>query len=321
MAEPGSKTAAEARDVLTRCPLPVALLDLHTLQVVDANAAGALVIGRDLPIVEPIELETLLTPEDAKNAAHALNLVAEGTIHAYEANRKVLRADGVVVDGHVWVRSLAHFRDAMALVVFMAADTGVSPESAGDTASIALPSMRISFTDPIAVGSMAIDTRIIRVSAEIEKLLGERPAALRDTMIVNRLHPDDVATFLLALGRALDDGASVGLHVRVRRRRGDYGSMRMLVSPAANSASTRLGFVLTRNPRRRPPTMIESPVWNSTSGASRSRCRPRVSPRECMGSQTLPRFRAPRSSRRASGRSSPCCCAETAFPASLARST
>jgi PAS domain S-box-containing protein len=141
----------------------------------------------------------------------------------------------------------------MALVVFVAADSGVSPENADDMGSIALPSMRISITDPIAVGSMAIDTRIIRVSAEIEKLLGERPAALRDTLIVNRVHPDDVATFLLALGRALDDGAGVGLHVRVRRRRGDYGPMRMLVSPATNSASTRLGFVLTREPTSSAP--------------------------------------------------------------------
>ncbi len=67
-----------------------------------------------------------------------------------------------------------------------------------------------------------------------------------DTLLINRVHPDDVATFLMGLGRALEDGAGVGMHVPLLRRQGDYKTVRMLVSPSESSKGTRLGVVLTR---------------------------------------------------------------------------
>jgi DNA-binding CsgD family transcriptional regulator/PAS domain-containing protein len=233
--------------VLQRSPLPLAVFDLETLLLVDANAAAGRVIGRDLPITEPVALGTLLTADDAAGAAHALQLVADGTIHAYEAHRKILRSDGTVVDGHVWVRSIAQMQHAMALVVFMPDRPGDTPEDLEEIDDVALPGMRLALSDPMAVGTMEIDTRVVRISAEIEKLVGERPGAVRDTLLIDRLHPDDVATFLMALGRALDDSAGVGMQVRLRRARGDYVPVRMLVSPSKNDTGTRLGIVMTRD--------------------------------------------------------------------------
>ncbi len=160
---PQATSASELREVLTRSPVPLALLDLDTLELVDANAAAAKVIGRDLPIVEPVALGTLLSPDDAEHAAHALQLVADGTIHSYSANRKVLRPDGGVVDGDVWVRSIAHFRHAMALLVFMPERPGDGRANIDDVEDVTAPSMPIAFTDPIAVGTMEIDTRIVRI--------------------------------------------------------------------------------------------------------------------------------------------------------------
>jgi PAS domain S-box-containing protein len=134
----------------------------------------------------------------------------------------------------------------MAFVVFMPDRPGDTPED-DQLDDVALPGMRIALTEPIVVGTMEIDTRVVRISAEIEKLVGESPAAVRDTLLIDRLHPDDVATFLMALGRALDDSAGVGMQVRLRRARGDYVPVRMLVSPSKNDTGTRLGVVMTRD--------------------------------------------------------------------------
>src|SRR2546423_2393846 len=107
-------TPAELHEVLLRSPLPLAIFALDTMLLVDANAAACQVIGHDFPVAEPVALGTLLVPDDATHAAHALHLIADGTIHAYEAHRKILRADGSVVDGHVWVRSIADVQHALA---------------------------------------------------------------------------------------------------------------------------------------------------------------------------------------------------------------
>ncbi len=235
-------TTAELREVVQRSTLPLALLELGTMLLVDANAPACQIIGVEFPVDAPVPLGVLLAPDDAAHAAQALQLVADGTIDGYEANRKVLRSDGAVVDGHVWVRSISHVRHAMALVVFMSERQGTLPDH--DTTE--LPSMRLALTAPIAVGTMEIDTRLVRISVEIEKFVGERPRALRGTLLIDRIHPDDVATFLMSLGRALDDGAGVGMQVRLRRACGDHVSVRLLVSPAKNSEGTRLGIVLTR---------------------------------------------------------------------------
>jgi len=235
-------TAAELRDVVQQSTLPLALFELDTMLFVDANAPACRIIGHDFPVEAPVALGALLAPHDATQAAQAMRLVADGTIDAYETNRKILRSDGAVVDGHVWVRAIAHMDHTMALVVFMPEGQGDAP----DHDHPELPGMRLALTEPIAVGTMEIDTRLVRISAEVEKFVGERPGALRGTLLIDRLHPDDVATFLVALGRALDDRAGVGMHVRLRRARGDYVPMRMLVSPANSSDGTRLGIVMTR---------------------------------------------------------------------------
>jgi PAS domain S-box-containing protein len=227
---------------MLRSTLPLALFELDTMLLVDANAAACSITGHDFPVDAPIPLATLLAPHDAAQAAQALRLVADGTIGAYEADRKILRADGAVVEGHIWVRSIAHMHHTMALVVFMPEHQGSLPDH--DTPE--LPSMRLALNEPIAVGTMEIDTRLVRISREVERFVGERPRTLRGTLLIDRLHPDDVPTFLMALGRALDDGAGVGMHVRLRRASGDYLPVRMLVSPSKANNGTRLCIVMTR---------------------------------------------------------------------------
>jgi PAS domain S-box-containing protein len=231
----------DLRQALEQSALPVALLDLTTMRIIDANAAACEITGRSYPI-EPLALGEILSPDDAEHARHALQLVADATIHGYEARRKIKRADGVVIESHVWVRRIERAQRSEAFIVFV-------PEGSGNLASddySNLPSMRLALGRPVAVGSMELDTRIIRMSNEIEKLLGQPPSSVRGTLMVDRVHPEDVATFLMALASALDHHEGMAMHIRVCGAPDVYVPLRVLVSPGSGRGGLRVGLVLTR---------------------------------------------------------------------------
>jgi PAS domain S-box-containing protein len=238
---PPEPTEADLRQALEQSALPVAVLDLTTMQLTAANRAACEITGRTYPI-EPLGIGEVLSPDEAEHARHALQLIADGTIHGYEARRKLMRTDGVVVESHVWVRGIENSPHPQAFIVFMPEGAGkLAPEDYGD-----LPSMRLALGRPVAVGSMEIDTRIIRISAEIEKLLGQSPARVRGTLMVDRVHPEDVATFLMALASALDHGEGMAMHVRVCGAPNEYVPLHVLVSPGSGQSGLRVGLVLTR---------------------------------------------------------------------------
>jgi PAS domain-containing protein/DNA-binding CsgD family transcriptional regulator len=235
-------TEAELRDAMHRNPLPLALIALDTMQFLDVNEAARRLIGASDDV--EITLANVLLPEDEENARQALALIAHETIHAYETRRRLRRTDGTTIAGHVWVRSLAYLRPGTALAVFVSDDEARTADGDGeDLALIDAPGHRIQSLPPIAIASIGLDTTIKRISAESAEILGDSPAKLIGTPLVDALHPEDVAAFLLALGRALEDNAGVGMHVRVRRAPQGYTPIRILVTPTAGPTSTRFGVV------------------------------------------------------------------------------
>ncbi len=66
--------------------------------------------------------------DDATHAQSALQLVTDGSIHGYEAHRKLIRGDGVVIERHVCVRAIEQTLRRLAFVVFM-------PERRGEVAN------------------------------------------------------------------------------------------------------------------------------------------------------------------------------------------
>lgn len=233
-------TRPEMREIMGRSAMALALFDLEAMQFVEANAPACAVLGRDFPLAAPLTVNDLLAPADAEPAMNAMRLIADGTIDGYEANRKIMRADGSVIEGQVWVRSMMHARSAVALVLFMPA-RGDHAENAG---TIEFPNMRLAFTETVAVGTMEVDTRLVRISAEIEKFFGEGPTALCGSLLIDRVHSDDAAVFLVALGRSLENRAGVGMHVRIVDARGAAVPVRILVSPSQSNNGTRFGIVI-----------------------------------------------------------------------------
>jgi PAS domain-containing protein/DNA-binding CsgD family transcriptional regulator len=233
-------TEAELLDAMHRNPLPLALIALDTMQFLDVNAAAhALIGGLD---DSDITVANVLMPEDEEDARRALALIAQGTIHAYETRRRLRRADGTTIAGHVWVRSLAYLRPDTALAVFVS-DDEVFSAGADDVAVISAPGRRIESLPPIAIASIGLDTTIKRISAESAEILGDSPANLIGSPLIDALHPEDVAAFLVALGRALEDNAGVGMHVRVKCPPDGFTAIRILVTPTAGPTTTRFGVV------------------------------------------------------------------------------
>src|SRR4029077_1139470 len=133
-------TEGELLEAMHRNPLPLALIALDTMQFLDVNTAARTLIGASDDF--DVTVETILFPEDGENARRALALIAEGTIHAYETRRRLRRADGTTIAGHVWVRSLAHLRPGTALAVFVS-DDEANGSGTGSAVTIDEPGHRI----------------------------------------------------------------------------------------------------------------------------------------------------------------------------------
>jgi PAS domain S-box-containing protein len=239
---PPMSTEAELREVLHRSTLPLATVSLLDLTIRDANHAALCVLGFDDSDLSSISLSDVLQPADEETARIEMKLLAEGSIVAYEARRKLQHDDGHTIEAHVWVRSLHHVQPNTALIVFLEEHGDPGPEDLVPD----LPATRLRLSGPVVVGTIDLDMRVVRLSAEITELVGEDPAALIGQPIVERIHRDDVAAFLLGLGRAIADGVASALHVRFRHADGSYVGLRFVVTPTrGGTAGPRLGIVMT----------------------------------------------------------------------------
>jgi PAS domain S-box-containing protein len=243
-------------------PLPLAVIAIDTMEVVDLNDAARAVL-RDQSVTR-LPLQQLLSPDDEVRAKHALNLVADGTLHAYEASRSLRRADGSTVESHIWVRSLTHLHAGWALVV-LAPATEDEPIDVDDV-DMEVPGARLDAAPPVvAIALIGLDTSITRISAESDEVLGVRSDELLGTAFVDLVHPDDVPAFLLSLGRALEDRMGVGLRVRVRHR-DEFVPVRVLVTPTEGPPNVRVGLLIAREMSEHEPSdprvaELEQHLW------------------------------------------------------------
>jgi len=260
-------TEAELREALQRNPLPLALVELEMMRIIDVNAAARAMVGGEGALALPLALDVIMPAEEEQRARHALRLIAAGEIQAYETRSRVQRADGSVISGRAWVRSLAHIRAGIALAVFLADSEIVGPDPAtgSELAELQLPGTRVATSLPIAIATIGLDTTIKRISTESAELLGDTSANLIGRPLVDVLHPDDVAAFLLAMGRSLEDNTGVGMHVRVKRVRA-YIAIRILVTPTEGPTGTRFGVVFAPEGNGAPSAQdriddLENHLW------------------------------------------------------------
>lgn len=220
--------------LVERSPLPIAVVDLDTLDYVAVSRAGVALLGLadddDLPNV----LDTTGEPDEAREA---FGLIQRGAIDGYEARRHVRRPDHRPQSAALAVRALQKYGfPGRALVL-------VTATAPGDDAP-ELP--RLDPTEPdVCAGSTDEDGRIDRISPEIESLLGLRDE-LNATTFVARVHPDDVLSLSEALALTSSARIPVSLNVRLPDREGQWTTARLVVAADEREAEPRLGFALTR---------------------------------------------------------------------------
>ncbi|MFM8972217.1 MAG: LuxR C-terminal-related transcriptional regulator, partial [Actinomycetota bacterium] len=163
-----------------------------------------------------------------------------GAVLAFESRRPLRRADGSTYDAHLWVRSLRMLGLHAALVVF-ARFGGSDPLDPG----AGIPAVRLDLGGAVAVGSIDLELRILSCSADIVEVLDEGPEVVIGDTLTGRVHPDDVATLLLGIGRAVADEHGAAMHVRIRNAADDYVGVRLVVNPIRGTTLARLGFVMT----------------------------------------------------------------------------
>src|SRR5262249_41656533 len=158
---------------LESSPLPLARFDFGTMLLTDANDAAREVLGAPNANVFPLPLKKIIEPADEELAERSLKLVADGTLHAYDAPPRVRRLDRGGVPCPVGRRAPGPPNDPSALVLFLPE----SPKAAADETP-APPGTRLSLTGPVAVGSIDAATRIKQISADAKALLKTKPEDL-----------------------------------------------------------------------------------------------------------------------------------------------
>jgi PAS domain S-box-containing protein len=219
-------------------PLPFALVDVDAMIVMDVNDPAREMLGWIERDPSGVHVREFVSPDQVPTVIEVMRLLADGGIDTYEARRKFLRLDGEVLECHTWVHSARDVVQGTAIAIF-------SPDHPGE---LEPPDFDISRSDPahgLVVGSLDLELRVARVSADTHELLGRKADSLTGTSFVELLHPDDVASFLMAVGRALSQGAGVGLRLRVHAADGSYVPLRVLVTPLRGGTTAHLGIVLT----------------------------------------------------------------------------
>ena len=235
-----------AEDLLTalhKSPLPFALIDVDKKVIVDANGPARRLIGIDSD-VDATPLRDVVLPENLETVFEILSLVDAGALDAYQSKREFHTADGSLVQGEMWVQSIRELMPHAALAVF-------TPDAETPALMIDIEDdgAHLAHNAPVVVGALDVELRIIRVSADTHELFGRRAESLHGMAFVDVVHPDDVASFLMAAGRVLSGSAGFGQRLRVRSGNGDeWVSVRMHLAPLKGGTTTQLGFVLAAAP-------------------------------------------------------------------------
>ena len=201
-----------AEDLLTalhKSPLPFALVDVDALVILDANGPARRLIGIGDHGETP--LHQVVLPERREKVFEILALLDEGALDAYQAQREFKAADGSIVAGEMWVQSIRELMPHAALAVFTP-----DAETAALMIDVEADGAHLAHNAPVVVGALDVELRIVRVSADTHDLFGRRAESLHGTPFVDVVHPDDVAAFLMATGRALSGSAGFGQRLRVR---------------------------------------------------------------------------------------------------------
>jgi PAS domain S-box-containing protein len=218
-----------AAAAITTSALAVAQVDLATHRIVAASGAAGAMVGLD-----PADLVGRLVTDFVEGeATGGLPLLAAGRLEGFEAQRRLRRADGAVVDAYVWAHVLGSLRPARYGVAFLM-----------DSESVQLPTLWLASpaSDHKVIGTVDEEWRIDRISHEVRALLGYTPREVAGKLPMTSVNPHDLPQVLSGLAHVHATDRNVV--VRARIRRADTGWVWCRAHLSAMGGAPRFAFTL-----------------------------------------------------------------------------
>ncbi|MEY2450679.1 MAG: hypothetical protein QOD92_253 [Acidimicrobiaceae bacterium] len=233
------------RDAVRDCPLPLGLVELPSTRFIELSPRTVELLGatRD----EAIGLDYLEIVEEREQAQEALRLLNEGAVDSFQARRCLRRIDGSGVDVFISARAIRSGAGAD-LALFAVVDVlEGEPRAAAMSEHVSQLADRLSSLEPAAmhpaIGTLDHQWRVAQLSTDVEELLGQGPAELVGSSIIDLTHPGDAADLLLALAQATCH-VKAGVRVRMRHRHRVWHPVTVVVTALDPDASAPFAFVL-----------------------------------------------------------------------------
>jgi DNA-binding CsgD family transcriptional regulator len=241
--ELGDDSEALAQFV-AQCPLPVAVIDLHRSCMTNISPRASTLLG--LAAADAARVNVGVLTGDPERAAQLFDLLAHGSIDAYEAHRCLRAPNEAMVDTNNWVAVTSIEDRSRALWAILPRGQRASerlPLATTKDWPGAVPGLVMGVLD----GSWRIET----VSPTVSDIVGVSAEALRGESFIDLVNPEDVPLAYAAVARALHDQAPVGVDLRLRRYPSGWRAATAVLTPL-NDPSFRIGVALAA------PTPVET---------------------------------------------------------------
>lgn len=226
---------SDALASLLRCSsTPIAVLEVATRCVIDANAQFAALLGIDVQESLGLDVVSLIAGDDRAVVAAVLAGVTSGTVQSCQGRAHMRLACGELRDVIGWVRPLDVADPAgPALLALVPADGACSG-----------PYPLLTDVSSSALCTLDHDARFTDISRDIGDLLGWDVADYRGTPMQAAVHPDDAAVLLLAFARISAERRGTAVDLRIRSHDGKWEPVRCSISPLCDHTPPRFGVAI-----------------------------------------------------------------------------
>jgi DNA-binding CsgD family transcriptional regulator/PAS domain-containing protein len=207
--------------VLRGTPTPLVLVEAPSAQLAAANPAFKALLRLDGERLATLDLFSFTADDDRPIVEAVLGGVASGRTHSYRGRWRWRRADGESIDVVASVQPFRH-DTPRALVAAVPSHRAIRPAEAPVIAAA---------SPPLLLATISQDWIWSDITADATALLGWEPEALPGRTIQATVHPDDLVSLLLAVGRSGAERRSVTVPMRLRSDRGDWIPLRCSLGP------------------------------------------------------------------------------------------
>ena len=232
---PALEGAPQADEMFRDAPVPVAIVELPSLQL-KPNDAFAALLGLDDPGKTRPSLLELLLAEDRPAVDNIFVGLASGLIESCQGRGRMRRPDGEEVHVVAWARPFDGARPCRRAVLAVAPAEGTRP--------LAEPWFARVDLKQVAFGALDHEWRFSEISPDAAELLGWDLDDARGSLMQGAVHPDDASLLLLTLARSSAERRAVATCLRMQRPDGQWTPVRCVLSPLCDHNPARFGFGL-----------------------------------------------------------------------------